>query len=396
MGHEDNGPLLPSFAWVGLTSRCNLNCAHCQRMHLRAQGVLKPRNMPVEVFDKIEAQLLPHLKRIQFGGNNFGEPLLIPNWDDVFERISRFGLRISVVSNGSLLNSQRIAAMVRAGVEFNFSLEGAKPETYERIRGCGFDEFCAFVEETCRTRDQSPDCGARVNLGFTARRDNIEEVAELLSLSSRLGVDRLTITHFVPWAEEQRLLSLVYHKELANEQLALARREAQSRGLLLDLPALFPLDGGPPAVDVAGSNGCAGQAPCLLPWNSVSINENGDVMPCCATSVVLGNLKCADFHEIWNGRRYRKLRDTVNTPRPLRFCAGCGLRGIEIGADHALSFPSDEAILLGGIGTEANGKAPSGLRRVKQIITRRRWARRVLPTLTEFYRRHAAFLRVGK
>ena len=93
MTTEQHHREMPTFAWVGVTSRCNLDCGHCQRSTLKAQGLLTPVDMPEEIFRKIDAQVFPHLKRVQFGGNNFGEPLLARNWDMYFDIVRKHGIR---------------------------------------------------------------------------------------------------------------------------------------------------------------------------------------------------------------------------------------------------------------------------------------------------------------
>jgi hypothetical protein len=37
----------------------------------------------------------------------------------------------------------------------------------------------------------------------------------------------------------------------------------------------------------------------------------------------MGNLNEASMEEIWNGKRYRDLRATVNSAAPLPVCAAC-------------------------------------------------------------------------
>jgi hypothetical protein len=41
----------------------------------------------------------------------------------------------------------------------------------------------------------------------------------------------------------------------------------------------------------------------------------------------MGDLKTSSFDEIWNNRRYQKLRRTVNSDNPLPDCRRCVLRG---------------------------------------------------------------------
>jgi len=115
-------------------------------------------------------------------------------------------------------------------------------------------------------------------------------------------------------------------------------------------------------------------------------------MPCCASSVYLGNIADADFIDVWRSRRYRMLRQTVNTPKPLSFCANCGLRGIEVGVEESLSYCSDDSLLLGTIGLEGKKNSMSMARRVRKRLATDRWGKKVLPRLAELHRRYGAFL----
>jgi len=373
---------LPSFAWIAVTSKCNLSCGHCQRKLLLQQGLISKKEMSAGVFGKLEKELIPSLKRIQFGGNNFGEQLFASHWDDIFARVTKFNIDISLVSNATLVSSERLNAMIDAGVEFNFSLEGISDETYASVRGCDFKTYFLTVSEACRKKSGSR---ARVNLGFTAMRDNVTEIPRLLKTAAELGVDRVTITHFVPWEEDQRQQSLVYHKDIANRMLNEARALAGEYNLLVDLPLPFSIN--ETREHENRSDDATSLPPCYHPWESVSINERGEVMPCCASSAIMGSLEDSSFSTIWNNRKYQKLRKTVNSSRPLSFCRQCGLRGIEVGGMKPLSFCSDEDLLLGGIGKTAQNSS------FKTTLSKYRIGRKLIPHLMQFYRKHAAFIR---
>jgi hypothetical protein len=115
-------------------------------------------------------------------------------------------------------------------------------------------------------------------------------------------------------------------------------------------------------------------------------------MPCCATSSVMGNLEKSTFSSIWNGNKYKKLRRTVNSPRPLVFCRDCVFRGIELHSKEPISFSSDERFLLAAIGRDKQTNSfPFALRRVKHRLVYTPLGKKLLPTLLEYYRRHGAF-----
>ena len=208
-------------------------------------------------------------------------------------------------------------------------------------------------------------------------------------MADRLGVDRIVVTHIVPWRENQRRQSLVYHQELCNQMLKKAKLLAKRLYIRLDLPELFNAD------NRQGSSVRQQRRPtsaCYHPWRSFSVNEKGDIMPCCATSVVMGSLERSSFHEIWNGRKYQKLRKTVNSSRPLVFCQDCAFRGIDIESNEPISFCSEQRLLLAAIGAENHQESSSlALREILKRLKRSAWGARALPYLTEFYRRHGAF-----
>ncbi len=380
---------LPTFAWIALTNRCNLDCTHCQRSLLREQGLLKNREMSWKVFNRLEEEVFPSLKRIQFGGNNFGEQLLASKWDDIFEKVRKRNIRMVIVTNGTLLNRERARAMVEAGVEFNFSLEGARKESYEAVRGQSFDKFIGVIRDTCQEKINRTDTGAAVNLGFTVFYDNIREITELLRMAASLGVDKAVVTHFIPWQESQRRQSLVYHKVLCNEMLEKARILAGELDMTVYLPRPFVIDSNNGGQIFPQSDN---RKPCYHPWRSFSVNEKGDVMPCCATSVVMGNLGRSSFSEIWHGKKYQRLRKTVNSSRPLVFCRDCAFREIDVERDEQISFWSDEDFLLAAIGTDTHRNTSfTALRTIKNRLMKTRLGGKVMSSLMQFYRGHAAF-----
>ncbi|MHA2282348.1 MAG: radical SAM protein [Promethearchaeota archaeon] len=387
---------LPSFAWVAVSNRCNLRCAHCMRRLLKKQGLIDPGDMSWDLFRKLELEVLPHLERIQFGGNNFGEQMMASNWDLLFERVAKLNIKISVVTNATFLTQERVRAMVDAGVEFNLSLEGATEESYEKVRGHKYKKFLRTVETTCQAKKEKAGSGTKVNLGFTVFRDNIEELPALLKTAAQIEVDRVTVNHFAPWKESQRYQSLVYHKDLANRVFAKAENLARDLGLLLDIPRPFDLQNGSRERSPLGVESTMPSTICYHPWKSVSINERGDVMPCCATSVIMGNLAKSSFSEIWNGTKYQRLRRTVNSSHPPTFCRNCAIRGMVLGTDRPLSFCNDEKILLGAIGSERNTNYSSLMpRRLKYRLQQTKTGRKLLPHIMEFYRMHGALIITG-
>jgi radical SAM protein with 4Fe4S-binding SPASM domain len=192
------------------------------------------------------------------------------------------------------------------------------------------------------------------------RYDSLPELVPLVDLAAEVGASQVTISHFRPVRESHRYQSLFYHRGESNAAFrAAAKRAAELRiDFVAPRPFEIPefvedidvdLPSGRAPVKVAGEE--VVEPPCFHPWTSVSVSEQGDVMPCCATNTVMGNLKKQDFKSIWNGRRYRKLRNTVNSSRPPSYCQGCVLRGVNLDSAHGQLY-TDESYLLRSIGVQ--------------------------------------------
>src|SRR5262249_17317867 len=64
---------------------------------------------------------------------------------------------------------------------------------------------------------------------------------------------------------------------------------------------------------------------CYHPWQTCSINELGDVKPCCVYWRSMGNMSRGGFASVWNGRKYRRLRRRVNAKSSDKICYACRL-----------------------------------------------------------------------
>lgn len=312
----------PYFAWIAIGGRCNLDCAHCGIPPRDKRDPDIPE-LSRSVFEMLKCDLFPYLETCAFGGNNVGEQLLASAWDHYFEEMDQFRFRLILVTNGVLLNRERIAKLVARGAQINLSLEGVTRPTYESIRGPFYDRLISNLQLLKEERRRQPGTGAVVHLGFTVCYDNVRELAQLMEFAARYEVDEVSAHHFVPWYEYQRSQSLVYHKTLGNEWFARAVRRSEELGIRVYLEQPFQIESLAPRRPGAVPSRAPCPDPCFLPWTSVSINEWGLVHPCCGSDMRMGDLNTQEFEEVWNGDRYRRLRSTVNSKQPFPACAAC-------------------------------------------------------------------------
>ena len=65
---------------------------------------------------------------------------------------------------------------------------------------------------------------------------------------------------------------------------------------------------------------------CPLPWVATDIAANGDVVPCHVFyDLVVGNLLQKSLFEIWNGEKFTKFREYMESNKLMSICQGCCL-----------------------------------------------------------------------
>ena len=114
------------FAQIEPTTRCNFTCGFCAGRSMR-QG-----DLPWETFERF-LDRNPALEHVELQGE--GEPLMHPRFFDMVARCRERNIRVSLITNGSLL-SQHADALITADIEsLDVSMESAVELDFQSIRG---------------------------------------------------------------------------------------------------------------------------------------------------------------------------------------------------------------------------------------------------------------------
>jgi radical SAM protein with 4Fe4S-binding SPASM domain len=155
---------------IEITARCNNNCRHCYINLPAGDKVVKARELsPVEI-GKIadEAVKMGAVWCLITGG----EPLLRPDFEEIFMLLKRKGLLVSVFTNATLINEKHIALFKKYPPhDIEVTVYGASREAYERIT-----RLPGSFEMFIRGLDMLLSAGVKVRLKAMALRGNIEEM----------------------------------------------------------------------------------------------------------------------------------------------------------------------------------------------------------------------------
>jgi MoaA/NifB/PqqE/SkfB family radical SAM enzyme len=217
--------------------------------------------------------------------------------------------------------------------DVKISWNGATRDTQERIMpGTDWDRVLDNVRAFVAVRDAHAAAGGnrcRVTFQLTFLRDNVDELADVIRLAARLGVDRVKGHHLwvhFPEVEAQSMRRSAeaircWNAAVRDAEAAAAKARLPSGEAVL-LENIFPLDG-----TATGELVPDGRCPFL--GQEAWVSAAGRFDPCCApdaqrrTLGEFGNLLETGLAEIWQGRAYRALAATY---RNRALCASCTLR----------------------------------------------------------------------
>lgn len=346
----------PPIVFWNLTWNCNLKCIHC---YINAVPGGRPGELNREEALEVAGQLVEAgVPLVVLSG---GEPLMRPDIWDIIEALD--GVRVGLSSNGTLITKSVAERLVSAGVSYvGVSLDSAKPEVHDRIRGVR-GAFRRALEGAVNARDAGLDVGLRV----TVMRGNMGDALSVLRLAEEHGFPRVAI-YLVDSVGRARLdpSLLPSPGEVRRLVDALAEEAKRLAGRVEVILVRAPFAGVYLALrEARGDPERLGRLLSLVPEagcgaRSVSIYPDGTVRPCqFIEHVVLGSLRRERFEDIVSPRNPR-LRPFLEPWRHLRgtrcsrcrfkeYCGG-GSRGRALAAtgdfwgDDPLCFLSDDEI----------------------------------------------------
>lgn len=167
----------PLFIAWQLNAECNLGCLHC----CEEAGHSMPDEMNrAEVFNFVQQIVDLNIPYVAISG---GEPLLHPHFFEIADIIRKHNISLKVETNGEFIDQEiarKLAKLKFRSVQI--SLDGATPQTHERLRLAGNWEKAVSA---CRYLIKD---GVNTEIVFVPTKFNIHEAGQLIDLAHSLGV----------------------------------------------------------------------------------------------------------------------------------------------------------------------------------------------------------------
>lgn len=332
---------LPRRIQLEPVGQCNLRCQMCP-IPFRQDG--PPHGPPAFMAFDLYCRLLEQFEGVeQLHLQGLGEPMMHPRLFEMARCAADRGIVVSLNTNLTLLNPARAEACVTCGFDtIHVSIDGATAATYERIRVRGrFDRLLRNLHLLQETRARlRPESTPRVRMVVVVMRQNAAELADLVRLAHRFGIESIFVQHlchdfgesslpaaYLPMRQfvaSQSLIDATADGREAGPSIAgcfdEAREVSQLLGIDLRLPRLSAVPHPP---------GTPGPERCDWPWTGAYVSYQGLAMPCCMVAtpdrIHFGSMADHGVESVWNGAPYQAFRTQLASDDPPEVCRSCSV-----------------------------------------------------------------------
>jgi radical SAM protein with 4Fe4S-binding SPASM domain len=277
---------------IETTNVCNFRCLYCPQSDPENHFINGKGTMSLEDFHRVLDNILVDFTPKFVSLHRDGEPLVNKRLEEYIGYARSRGLKVGMSSNCSLLPQERVERLIESGLAFVKTDFCADKQVYERLRAGGdWEQVFAGI----------------VRLLTEAKRRGKPFQMTITDLSTdRLPPDRAD-------AQMGRLRTLF----------------ARFGDTVIVMPVHFHNALDESAEHMGGPTGSR-YTLCHHPWVHITVDFRGNVVPCCRdlrSEYVCGNLLEEPMREIWNNRRFQRLRRALaqKKPQEINICGKCDL-----------------------------------------------------------------------
>lgn len=313
---EKMPPRRPTNGTFELTVRCNLHCKMCLFRHDDAENaeIMKKELTAAQWIDMARQAAEIGTFNLLITG---GEPLLRPDFCEIWEGIYQYGFLITLYTNATLVTPKIMETLRKYPPhKIGVTIYGASPETYEKV--CGNADAFERMLDGVRQLKTLPSV---MEYRMTVIKDNYPDVEAIEDLVKRefdpeaAVVCSATITHAVRGAcadvNACRLDPEIEHRMHLDRKLKIIREFV---GDQFDINKVSTKDSDKSRVD----NKRAPLLGCPAGMSSYVITWNGQMLACQMLGVFHADALLLGIHKAWE-----VLPDLIVLPPPNPKCASC-------------------------------------------------------------------------
>ncbi len=303
---------LPILGEIAVTYRCNNRCRFCYAgcgapdESVRSNGI---GDRGVRDLERI-IDIFRDRAKIPFFSFTGGEPLLRADLEELISYAIARKLRVNLITNGTLATSKRAASLYRAGLRTaQVSLESPDPAVHDALCASS-GSWNATVAGIAALRN----AGIEVQTNSTVTSANRESLSAMPEFLASIGVRRFSMNLFIPSRNNIHASELFVPYSGIGSFVDGIRKKAQAAGLTFFWYSPTPLCLYNPMAKGLGNKNCAASD------GLISVDPEGNVLPCSSYPESVGNLLDSDFDEVWFSSRAAHFKNKRYAPDKCRTC----------------------------------------------------------------------------
>lgn len=346
-------PSLPLNITLHLTENCNLRCKMCyywgETGAYSSSQKRKPKFLDFETVKHLIKELAVVKPTYSLFG---GEPLLYPYFEELIDEIKKNNSIVDTPTNGTFLSDKAEMLVKKEFDLVRVSLDGPR-DINDKQRGVGsYDKALKGINDLFEVKEKNKAKKPLIDIIYTITPNNYLSIEDFFLqdldiskldkitiqmqnyLTRQMGEDyaeflnsEFGIQSDTYWKGMVRLpskFSEIDRTELS-KQVNKVRTyySSQNKNVML-LPPIFSSQNLEAYLTSNWDQMTDVYEKCIIPWVSVDIVANGDVAPChIFYDLVLGNLYENNIADIWNGEKYMRFRDYMESKKFMSICPGC-------------------------------------------------------------------------
>ena len=287
--------------WL-LTSRCNLACRHCYAARFPQDEL--PEEEALRILKSASRAGVKHLALTG------GEVFLHPNALEILSQASELGMSTSMVSNGLLITEEAAQRLKKCHTRIFISLDGARKDTHERVRGRGtWEPVISAIEKMHKH-------GIECSPIMAVSKLNRTEVREYLSQTGNLGSSVACLIPVMPAGRATR------ETVLEADDMVTLLKEVDETAQELEIQVSLWCT---PFARLVVKSDRVRSGFCRLS-QEIELDPMGNVLLCDILDLVVSNVQGKEVKEIWEEQEQHPLVRALSDPVPAEPCRECPLQ----------------------------------------------------------------------
>jgi MoaA/NifB/PqqE/SkfB family radical SAM enzyme len=308
----------PFTVLLDITRRCNLTCVGCRYHSSELAGPTlsdsSPEEMPVDLVERLCSEVRELGTRAIILISE-GESLLHPRVFEIIRLGKSSGMRVSVLTNGTVLNGPKREQLIQSGLDllkishwgtgpdqWKINYPGTDPDVLRRVRG--------NIEELNRAKRFAGTTKPRTVIHYVINRHSLPFLRDAIEMASDTRCEEMFFSVFKTrrGSLERHALDPAQEHVVMGELRAL-EPELKKRCLAHNLDDVL--------LRYRIGQDCWQRLPCYVGWVDARVKMDGTVRPCGPCNLSMGNLNERSLKDIWNGAAYRDFRKATGSRKSL-------------------------------------------------------------------------------